>query len=132
MYSLCSENSTDWPWCGGGRDRLDGLGGVDRFDRLARLGFGLADHVELARLDLREQFAELLGDPPDLRVPGLAADAGEHVRNRQAGRGQEHPGQLGVSVLAGMDEPGLPPQNAHNMRQLNYFRACAYDDGDMR
>jgi hypothetical protein len=80
----------------------------------------------------REQLAELLGDPPDLRVPGLAADAGQHVRSRQAGRGQEHPGQFGVGVLAGMDEPGLRPQNAYDMRQLDYFRACAYDYGNMR
>jgi hypothetical protein len=31
-----------------------------------------------------------------------------------------------------MDKPGLRPQNAYNMRQLNYLRACANDYGDMR
>lgn len=57
-----------------------------------------------------EQLAELLGDPPDLRVAGLAADAGEHVRDGQAGRGPEHPGQLVIGVLAGMESRACGPR----------------------
>jgi hypothetical protein len=58
----------------------------------------------------------------------LTADTAQGLWRRQAGTGQEYAGELFVTVLACMQEPGRWAEDAYNGRELDYFRPCPDDN----
>src|ERR1700730_10833668 len=89
----------------------------------------LARHRDAPRVEHLQDHAgfgggfEVLDDPPDLRITGRPADAGERAWLPDPGSGEEDPGQLLVLVLAGVQQPPGRPQHK-NRRSVTFPLSC--------
>jgi hypothetical protein len=82
-------------------------------------GVGVALHDHGIRGPLGEQLVQLLDGDPDLRTAGETTDGEEHIRLLQAHLGEEGAAQLGVVVLAGVDDEGGVAQQPDQVGELD-------------
>ena len=66
----------------------------------------------------------------DLAGPGLPSDLHPMVRRGQAEIGGDGFGELGIEVLAGMNQPDGRTEEINEWGELDDLGACAVDDGD--